>query len=185
MNFKSQNNSGEKKNENRLILDFRVCLIHHMVLHTVSKFIEKLEDIEIGKYTKELLEDDDFYLAKALKAFTKRFFISQACVQQTEMTGNSIIQGLLRILTEYAFSEDEEYRNKIKGIIATSRLQETIHEVCCPEKSVLDVNNARIADFDIKELTEYHRLRLIVDFIASMTDKYSVELYQKLSGIRI
>lgn len=27
--------------------------------------------------------------------------------------------------------------------------------------------------------------RLIVDFVASMTDKYSVELYQKFAGMRL
>lgn len=31
-------------------------------------------------------------------------------------------------------------------------------------------------------MSPYERLRMIVDFVSSMTDKYSVELYQILSG---
>ena len=40
-------------------------------------------------------------------------------------------------------------------------------------------------NFDIENISNYHKLRLIVDFVASMTDKYSVELYQKFAGMRM
>lgn len=48
------------------------------------------------------------------------------------------------------------------------------------EKDVLSFED--ISAFDVNELSQYERLRMIVDFVASMTDKYSVELYQTLSG---
>lgn len=185
LHFNRMSSTGVKKNDHRLILDFRVCLINHMAIHAVNKFVDNLEGIDAGNYSKELLDDDDFLLAKALGKFTKKFFISQASVQQAEMTGSSIIQGLLNILTDYAFCEEPEYRNKIKGIIAQSRLQETIHEVVHPDQSLYDVERMELLDFDLDNLSEYQRLRLIVDFIASMTDKFSVEIYQKLSGIKI
>ena len=31
----------------------------------------------------------------------------------------------------------------------------------------------------------YNRLRLVVDWISGMTDKYALETYQKLSGIKL
>lgn len=37
----------------------------------------------------------------------------------------------------------------------------------------------------IKDLPLYARLRLVVDWISGMTDKYAVETYQKLSGIKL
>ena len=40
-------------------------------------------------------------------------------------------------------------------------------------------------NFDIEQLDNYSKLRLIVDFVASMTDKYSVELYQKFAGMKL
>jgi dGTP triphosphohydrolase len=49
-----------------------------------------------------------------------------------------------------------------------------------PETKVISPDE--IGEFDISRLSPYTRLRLIVDYVASMTDKYSVELYQTLSG---
>jgi dGTP triphosphohydrolase len=49
-----------------------------------------------------------------------------------------------------------------------------------PEDAVIPVDI--ISCFDVGRLSPYARLRMIVDFVASMTDKYSVELYQTLSG---
>ena len=40
-------------------------------------------------------------------------------------------------------------------------------------------------EFDVEQLDNYSKLRLIVDFVASMTDKYSVELYQKFAGMKL
>ena len=44
------------------------------------------------------------------------------------------------------------------------------------------INQDDIYNFDVKKLSTYARLRIIVDYVASMTDKFSVELYQTLSG---
>ena len=49
-----------------------------------------------------------------------------------------------------------------------------------PEGKVISLDE--IGDFDVGRLSQYARLRMIVDFVSSMTDKYSVELYQTLSG---
>ncbi len=177
--------SGEEKDDHRLILDFRVFLINHLANHSVSKFIENLDKIDSGDYDNELLEDDEFFLADALKKFTKKYFIKQNSVQQAEMTGNSVINGLLKILVGYAFNENEEYCDKIKCVIAKSRLQEIIHELDHSDMPIYNVDKAELSDYEIKSLDEYSKLRVIVDFVASMTDKYAVELYQKLSGIKI
>jgi len=40
-------------------------------------------------------------------------------------------------------------------------------------------------NFDVEQLDNYSKLRLIVDFVASMTDKYSMELYQRFAGMRM
>lgn len=40
-------------------------------------------------------------------------------------------------------------------------------------------------EFDIEQLDNYGKLRLIVDFVASMTDRYLVELYQKFAGMML
>lgn len=49
-----------------------------------------------------------------------------------------------------------------------------------PESKVITPDE--IGEFNLGRLSFYTRLRMIVDYVASMTDKYSVELYQTLSG---
>lgn len=173
------------KNPQRLILDFRVKLISYLTRHAVNVFKDNLQKIDEGTYNKELLRDDDLLVDEALSEFTKRYIISQSRVQQIEMTGNSVINGLLDILIKYAFSDDKQYRSKIKGVVAESRLIAMIHETKFSGNTYSTITRDDLFDFDLDELNAYAKLRLIVDFIANMTDKYSVELYQKLSGIRI
>ena len=49
-----------------------------------------------------------------------------------------------------------------------------------PEEMLLTQDETGV--FDVGKLSHYDKLRMIVDFVSSMTDKYSVELYQILSG---
>lgn len=174
------------KDRRRLIFDFREKLMEYMVNLTVDKFVDKLEDIDKGEKVDELLRLDKFKVSKALGAFTYRYIITKRDVQQTELTGNSVISGLLDILLKYTFHEEKKYRAKINAVIARSRLEELIHENKYQELqyNIFKEKN-ELWDYDIENLTPYAKLRVIVDFVASMTDKYSVQLYQKLSGMML
>lgn len=178
--------NGALKDRRRVILDFRDKLIDHMVNKTIKIFVDNLHDIDEGKCVDELLHMDKLKVSKALGAFTKKYIISRRDIQQTEITGNSVITGLLDILLSYSFHEEKKYRSKINAVIAKSRLEELIHE---DKYSELPYNVFKerkdLWDYDIENLTPYAKLRVIVDFVGSMTDKYSVELYQKLSGMRL
>lgn len=175
-----------KKDHRRLIFDFREKLIDYLINVTVNVFIDNLQEIDEGSFREELLEKDSFMVSKALGKFTRKFIISRREIQQTELTGSSVITGLLDILLRYSFHEDKKYRSKINAVIAKSRLEELIHENI---HKTLTYNIFKERDelwnFDIENLSPYAKLRVIVDFIASMTDKYSVELYQRLSGMRL
>ena len=61
----------------------------------------------------------------------------------------------------------------------------TIHEHDFKKEKFKTFNENDLWKFDIERLDNYSKLRLIVDFVASMTDKYSVELYQKFAGMRM
>ena len=110
---------------------------------------------------------------------------SRRDIQEVELTGNSVINGLLDILMSYAFSEDKKFRSKIKAVISKSRMEVTLHEHDYPDVMFKKFTEEDLWDFDIENLDNYSKLRLIVDFVASMTDKYSVELYQKFTGMRM
>ena len=172
-----------KKDNRRLIIDFRSCLITYLRKLAVDKFVMNLEKIDQGEYNNELLKDDDYEVFGALSDFAYKKLIPRREIQELEITGNSVISGLLNILLKYAFSEDKKYRTKIKAVISKSRMEVTIHENKYSGDAFKSFIDDDLYNYDIEELDNYSKLRLIVDFVASMTDKYSVELYQKFAGM--
>lgn len=183
--FKSEWDDGSKKDKRRLILDFRVALIGYLTRLAITNFENHLEDIDKGTYSNELLKEDPYEVFGALSDFSYRKIISRRDIQELELTGNSVINGLLDILMNYAFSEDKKYRAKIKAVISKSRMEVTLHENMHKNELYKIFEEEDLWNFDVEQLDNYSKLRLIVDFVASMTDKYSVELYQKFAGMRL
>lgn len=173
----------KKKDERQVCLELREHFITYLVDLTIRNFIKNLEGIDNGTYNNELVYDDSNFVAKALQDFTKLKILSNRNVLKFEITGNSVITGLLDILIKYFFHSDESYHLRLNGIISETRLAVAMKEDLkaeYPEDAVIPVDD--ICCFDVGRLSPYARLRMIVDFVASMTDKYSVELYQTLSG---
>lgn len=176
---------GTPKDKRRLVLDLRVALINYLTKLALDNFEQNLEKIDKGEYSNELLKDDDYEVFGALSDFSYRRIISRRDIQEVELTGNSVINGLMEILMSYAFSEDKKYRSKIKAVISKSRMEVTLHENFNGNVPFKTFNEDDLWNFDIEQLDNYSKLRLIVDFVASMTDKYSVELYQKFAGMKM
>lgn len=178
--------SFEDVESRRHVVKFRDLLITYLVNHTVNKFIENISDIDKGTYSKELLDDDKYCIDYALGEFSKERIITKKAVQLEEIKGYSVIRGLLDILIKFTFSKDDKYRAKVKGIISEARLKCAMHEYKYDCEPYLNEKKHRWCELDLKEIEDpYAKLRLIVDFVASMTDKFSVELYQTLSGIKL
>lgn len=173
------------KDKRRLILDFRVKMIGYLTRLAYNNFVDNLEIIDKGNYSNELLKDDKYGVFKALSDFAFHKIISRRAIQEVELTGNSVINGLLDILMSYAFSEDKKFRSKIKAVISKSRMEVTLHENNYNAAPYKKFEEEDLWNFDVEQLDNYSKLRLIVDFVASMTDKYSVELYQKFAGMRM
>lgn len=174
--------NGVQVSDKYKMMDLRVKLIGYLVELANIRFKENLEDIDKGEYSNELIEDQDPYLmVDALKEFSKRYIISKREVTQVEMSGDSVITGLLDILLSYAFNRDKKHRDKLKGVISDSRLKVTKHEFD-GDQGYKFFTEEDLFKFDLGDLSPYSKMRLIVDFVSSMTDKFAVEMYQKLSG---
>lgn len=173
-------------NHNDWILRFRVTLIQYLVELATANFKKHSNEIEAGTYKKELIEDDDLFVAKALQDFTIRHILSQPDIQKVELTGHKVITGLLEILIAYTRHSDESFRRRVKSILSKSALRIAIHEQeYVTTKNIYHLFRLdELHDFDLNKLESYAKLRLIVDFIAGMTDKFAVNLYQQLIGIK-
>lgn len=172
-------------NDNDWILKFRIYTIQYLVELATKNFKTNASRIDSGGYNKELIEDDVYFVAKTLQAFTKRYILSQGVIQKAELTGHSVIKGLLDILIEYVKHPDSAFRQKVKRIISQSALKTAIHEGSYSPNGYHHFTSDELFDYDISALSPYNKLRLIVDFISGMTDKFAVTLYQELIGIKI
>lgn len=164
-------------------LELREHLITYLVDLAIRNFNAHIEEIDKGTYNKELIYDDPCFVAEALKDFTKRKILSNKNVLKFEITGNSVITGLFDILINYFFHDDRHYHSRLNGIISESRMAIAMKENrpdMYPQDKVISLDE--IGKFDVGNLSQYAKYRMIVDYVASMTDKYSVELYQTLSG---
>ena len=185
INYKSRGYAEERiitGANKKAAIDFRVAMIQYLVNLAVDNFQKHIDEIDSGSYNHELIEDDSNNVAKALNDFSKQYIISRREICSEEMTGRTVLNGLLDQLSYYAFHEEVAYRNKVKSLISRSRLEIAIHENSFSDQEYKFFDDKELYDYDIKELGSYGRWRLIVDFVSGMTDKYAVCLYQKLSG---
>lgn len=178
-----------ENDEKRHMCDFRVSVIRYLVNLAISNFKEHLEEIDNGTYSKELIEDGDS-MSEALHEFAIKNIYPQREIEQIELTGNSVIKGLLDILIDCAFNQDKKYRNHLKSVISKTFLKVAKREEEVKRNNVSPcdyeyLSKQDVTDFDIENLSPYSKLRTIVDLISGMTDRYAVSMYQKLSGQRL
>lgn len=180
----SLENFGDKVNDGDWILKFRVALIQYLVEKASFNFKRNSRKIDEGNYSEELIEDDDYFVAKTLQEFTRRHILSQPEIQKVELTGHEVISGLLRILIAYVCHSDDSFRTKVKAVLSKSALRVAIHEQDHREETYHFFDEDELFKFDVNNLSEYAKLRLVVDFISGMTDKFAISLYQQLIGIK-
>ncbi|SOD34543.1 dGTPase [Serratia sp. JKS296] len=170
--------------------EFKTTLSRLLVKKAADNFVEDFDNIMQFKRTEPLLvEDNDnkdiTAILSQLKSFTKEFIFSSSEVEMTELSGHSIISGILNCYSPLLEIEQHDFialtkKEKSSSISKVAvRLYRTL-----PEKYL----KSYIQNTD--EKTSIHsewnlRAHLIIDFISGMTDQYALELYQSLTGIKV
>ena len=178
---------------------FRIDIIRYLVAKAVEKYLANFEQILSGEYNNELILDDGNRVAEFLKTFCIHNIYSRKEIQSVELTGWSVINGLLDIYTRLLLG-DKVYMRHGEAMISLSVLRankmdfmlhdgiiewDPVRKKYTREGTAIDDIDTLCDNFPIEHLPNYYRLRIIVDFISSMTDKFAVKHYQKLSGQRI
>lgn len=156
-----------------LMVNFRIYLIQRLVTLAVDNFIKNYKSIEEGSYNNELIYDDRSKLASTLKSFCYDYIFPNRDITSLELTGHSVLSGLLDYYIQFIFKGDDHYRRRAQGLISRSIVRAAY------------IENGLAEDSDINSLNDYYKLRVIVDFISGMTDQYAVDHFQKLSGQKI
>lgn len=171
-------------NSRKQIMNLRTYLMGYLIDLALRNFVEHIEQIENGDYTKELIEDDSNGIANVLKDICKEAILNSREVISLEITGKSVIYGILNAYIEMFFSNNKSLRDRAKRLISKTIFLTTLQEHL--EKS----NRTEKADdvyekFDVENFTVEERLRILRDYVSCMTDKFALNHYRKLSGQQI
>lgn len=171
----------ESTNNAKKIVNFRVALINYFMKLVINNFIENLEKIDNGRYNYELLYDDPLQIAKLLGDFERKNVFNLYHIVSAELTGEAVIKGILNIVIPkvvgYKTAKDD---NRIFEFLPYNMIQ-LIHQEC----GLYDPKKNEEFIYQMEHIPTYWRLRLVVDWIAGMTDKYALETYQRLSGMKL
>ncbi|MFQ2293824.1 dGTPase [Aeromonas enteropelogenes] len=153
-------------------------------------FVEDLDSIITGDsdsiVDKELSSVGK--IQKTLKEFTSKYIFTSEEAEKIELSGYSVIYGLMDNFAPLLKMPEVQFRILINGdnkeirknkLFVHSRLFNLL-----PSKHIDEYKRStRPEDGKIVEFN--HRCHLIVDYISGMTDGFSVELYQLLTGIKV
>lgn len=178
--------------EKTKMVKFRILLIDILVRTSIESFLLNLDKIESGVFDQELLCKENNPLIKLLSKLNWELVITKREVQALELTGESVIEGLLDHFTK-AFvlpelSINEEYKSSVKSLNDRDlkdlkiRADKLFGQISGSLKTLMKLETGKE---NIHEVSEYFKLRIIVDYISGMTDRFALSLYQKLLGIKI
>lgn len=171
-------------NYRKKIMNLRTYLMGYLIDLALRNFITNIGSIESGEYREELIEDDSNGIAKALGTICKQYILNSRDVISLELTGKSVIYGILNAYLEMFFSEDKNLRNRAKRLISKTIFLTTLQEhfESLGEKKCAD---EEYDGFDVRDFSVEERLRILRDYVSCMTDKFALNHYRKLSGQQI
>lgn len=151
---------------NEKIAYLRSVCISGLIEQCVAVFVEQEEAILDGSFNAALVDyaNRDNAAWQAIQTFSIKRIYQHASVVEIELAGHQVLQYLLDMFMPPILEEKLEGSDQIKYEVL--RL--------LPAQFALDGSEA-----------PYQAVRLVLDFLAGMTDHYAVNLYRKIKGIQI
>lgn len=175
-------------------IKFRVNVVHPLVKHASTVFINNFSAITQGSFNQALLEDKSYAhaISKTLKNVALKHVFCVAEVETAELQGYQILQGLLnkfsallmlnaddfaRVCTkgDFVFPLETRLVKRI-GKKHVARYLKTVNELSGNKQAFGDSLSFEALEF-------YYRARLIQDHVSGMTDQYSLEEYRTLMAL--
>ena len=174
--FEDLYKENKSMNQNRLDLTvrrFRIFTQSLMIEAIFKLFFKNYKTILNGDYKHELIKKCEASQIRLAYKELSEFVYCDRQIMETEMAGWKVIKGLLNEFINASKSDNfREGSNSQEG-----RLYLLISS---SYRYLYETYSAQYEGND-----EYKKFQLIVDFISGMTDSYSLDLYQKLTGIKI
>ncbi|MFT7110441.1 MULTISPECIES: dGTPase [unclassified Pseudoalteromonas] len=171
--------------ENEFFIWLRVGLIHPLVNHASTRFVDNLNEIYNGSFNQSLLEDGGYQhaITKSLKNVAFKHVFCHPEVEKLELQGYKITSGILNEYQRLLDLKAESFRkiiNKEKILPVETRLLNRISDkfIEVYKHTVDNLNNEEKAQ-PIYEF--YFRCRLLQDFVSGMTDQFAYDTYKILT----
>ncbi|MBI3850303.1 MAG: dNTP triphosphohydrolase [Verrucomicrobia bacterium] len=163
--------------EDVLIRKLRAAAVNTLVKECVRVFMRNLAVIESGTMKDELIARiDKNYRGsfKTIRALIERHVYTDQRVLQIELAGFKTLGGLLDIFWGAVVLNGTGKENeKLRQIFPRGMLFK--------DNKFSKESNEKVID----KLTRYERILALTDFVSGMTDRYAIEMYQRLSGIKL
>lgn len=161
-----------KVNDSIIVQKIRILTQRIMISSTIETFIKNYDSIMRGELEDELIMVSSAKdVRMAYKQIQSQIFMYKSILKK-EIAGREAIMGLLNIFVNAALSDNF----KADG---DNTLECRLYHLVSASYRVV---NEKYEHYENKL---YCKLRLVVDFIAGMTDSYAVDLYQELKGIKL
>ncbi|WP_371745472.1 dGTP triphosphohydrolase [Myxococcus sp. CA033] len=155
----------------------RARAIGVLIQACVRVFLEHVEAMEAGEWETPLVSarDEVRVPLKVIKELTRRQGYESERVLQIESAGFKTLGGLLDMFAGAVVTDTpNREEKKLRQLLPLELFQRPDN----PLKSE-DIGEA------LARLSMYQRLLCVTDYISGMTDGFAVELYQRLSGIKL
>jgi len=178
--------------DHEFFVSLRVGLIHPLVKHAATRFIDNIEPVFDGSLNCALLEDDSpsHAIVETLKRVAIRHVFSVAEVETLELQGYRIISGLLEHYKPLLMLTMEQFeqlcQGEKRGLLIESRLFHRLPNkhvkayLSLLEQNPLPADGERL---DPQVWERYCRCRLLQDMISGMTDQFALDEFKALSVI--
>jgi dGTPase len=146
-----------------------------LIHECVAVFSEAVEAMEQGRWEKSLVSARESMHGQLeeIKRITREKGYESERVLQIESAGFKTLGGLLDMFASSVVTDSpNKEEKKLRQLLPLEFLQR-------PGAHEPDRNEA------IRRLSPYQRLLCVTDYISGMTDGFAVELYQRLSGIKL
>ncbi|HZI16679.1 MAG TPA: dNTP triphosphohydrolase [Myxococcus sp.] len=147
----------------------------------VKVFLEHAEEMEEGTWETPLVSADSDVRGQLerIKVITRRKGYESERVLQIESAGFKTLGGLLDMFASAVVTDTpNREERKLRQLLPMESFQR-------PEFAEGDARKPPERDAAIERLTKYQRLLCVTDYISGMTDGFAVELFQRLSGIKL
>ena len=170
---------------------FRAQLVTSLVYHVVDVYIANHEAIFDGSFNSALLDYDaqsKYYKAiRILEKISLKYIYQNKDVQELELQGYSIVNGLLNIYKPLLELTLEDFSSLLQDEKIECFLSMRLIKRVSQKQIVAYKNDLKELDKEDKEryhlLEYYYRVRLITDYISGMTDDFALKEFQLLSAL--